>query len=61
MTTTCPASAREQMYQALKTRGVPTQTDRLPGQNHELDVPSYLVHRMRSNIEWFDRWLKRAR
>ena len=49
------------MYLALKMRGVPTRLIVYPGQNHELDVPSYLVHRMRSNIEWFDRWLKPAR
>ena len=30
-TTTCPASGAEQMYLALKTRGVPTQADRLSG------------------------------
>jgi hypothetical protein len=23
-------------------------------------VPSYLVHRMRINIEWFNRWLQPA-
>ncbi len=57
----CPALAREQMYQALKMRGVPTRLIVYPGENHELDVPSYRVHRMRSNIGWFDRWLKQAR
>ena len=60
-TTTCPVSARSRCTMALKTRGVPTRLIVYPGQNHELDVPSYLVHRLRSNIEWFDRWLKRAR
>jgi dipeptidyl aminopeptidase/acylaminoacyl peptidase len=53
-----PCVGAEQMYQALKARGVPTRLIVYPGQNHELEVPSYLVHRMRSNIEWFDRWLK---
>jgi dipeptidyl aminopeptidase/acylaminoacyl peptidase len=51
----------EQMYQALKVRGVPTKLIVYPDQNHALDVPSYLVHRMRSNIGWFDRWLKRGK
>jgi dipeptidyl aminopeptidase/acylaminoacyl peptidase len=55
-----PCVGAQQMYQALKTRGVPTRLIVYPGQNHGLDVPSYLVHRMRSDIEWFDRWLKRA-
>jgi len=53
-----PCVGAQQMYQVLKTRGVPTRLIVYPGQNHELDVPSYLVHRMRNNIEWFNRWLK---
>ena len=32
-----------------------------PGENHGLSVPSYLVHRMRSNIAWYDQWLKGAK
>jgi dipeptidyl aminopeptidase/acylaminoacyl peptidase len=54
-----PCVGSEQMYQALKARGVPTRLIVYPGENHGLTVPSYLVHRMRSNIEWFDRWLGR--
>jgi len=53
-----PCVGAQQMYQTLKTRGVPTKLIVYPGENHELDVPSYLVHRMRADIEWFDRWLK---
>jgi dipeptidyl aminopeptidase/acylaminoacyl peptidase len=56
-----PCVGAEQMYQALKVRGVPTKLIVYPDQNHALDVPSYLVHRMRSNIGWFDRWLKRGK
>ncbi len=52
-----PCVGSEQMYQVLKTRGVPTKLIVYPGQNHELTVPSYLVHRMRSNLDWFARWL----
>jgi dipeptidyl aminopeptidase/acylaminoacyl peptidase len=52
-----PCAGAQQMYLALKTRGVPTHLIVYPGENHGLTVPSYLVHRMRSNIEWFDRWL----
>ena len=55
-----PCVGAEQMYQALKVRGVPTKLIVYPGQNHGLEVPSYLVHRMRSNIGWFDRWLVKA-
>jgi dipeptidyl aminopeptidase/acylaminoacyl peptidase len=53
-----PCVGAQQMYQVLKTRGIPTRLIVYPGQNHELDVPSYLVHRMRNNLEWFERWLK---
>jgi dipeptidyl aminopeptidase/acylaminoacyl peptidase len=53
-----PCVGAQQMYLALKTRGVPTRLIVYPGENHGLDVPSYLVHRMRSDIGWFDRWLK---
>ena len=55
-----PCVGAEQMYQALKTRGIPTRLVVYPGQNHGLTVPSYLLHRMRGNIEWFDRWLGAA-
>jgi dipeptidyl aminopeptidase/acylaminoacyl peptidase len=53
-----PCAGAEQMYQALKVRGVPTRLIVYPGENHGLKVPSYLKHRMRSDIEWFNRWLK---
>jgi len=53
-----PCAGAQQMYMALKTRGVPTKLIVYPKENHELEVPSYLVHRMRSDIAWFDRWLK---
>jgi dipeptidyl aminopeptidase/acylaminoacyl peptidase len=55
-----PCVGSEQMYQALKVRGVPTKLIVYPGETHGLTVPSYLVHRMRSNIGWFDRWLVKA-
>ncbi len=38
------------MYLALKLRDVPTRLIVYPDENHGLTVPSYLVHRMRSNI-----------
>jgi dipeptidyl aminopeptidase/acylaminoacyl peptidase len=52
-----PCVGAEQMYQVLRTRGIPTKLIVYPGENHGLVVPGYLVHRMRSNIGWFDRWL----
>ncbi len=56
-----PCAGAQQMYLALKTRGIPTRLIVYPGENHGLSVPSYLIHRMRSNIAWYDRWLKSAR
>ena len=53
-----PCAGAQQMYLALKTCGVPTRLIVYPGENHELKVPSYLVHRMRNNIAWYDHWLK---
>lgn len=53
-----PCPGAQQMYLALKTRGIPTKLIVYPGENHALEVPSYLVHRMKSNIAWYDRWLK---
>jgi dipeptidyl aminopeptidase/acylaminoacyl peptidase len=55
-----PCAGAQQMYLALKTRGVPTRLIVYPGENHGLRVPSYLVHRMRNDIAWFDRWLNRV-
>lgn len=52
-----PCVGAEQMYQALKVRGVPTRLIVYPGENHGLQIPSYLVHRLRSNLDWFNRWL----
>ncbi len=55
-----PCAGAQQMYLALKIRGVPTRLIVYPGENHGLKVPSYLLHRMRSNIEWFNRWLRQT-
>ncbi len=53
-----PCAGAEQMYLALKAHGVPTRLVVYPGENHGLSVPSYLIHRMRNNIAWYDEWLK---
>nr|WP_214460500.1 S9 family peptidase [Flavihumibacter fluvii] len=53
-----PVIGSEQMYQALKTLGVPTGLVIYPGQNHGVSVPSYLVDRYKRHITWFDKYLK---
>ena len=53
-----PCLGAEQMYQALRSLGVPTQLVVYPGENHGLTVPSYLRDRMERNLAWYDRFLK---
>jgi dipeptidyl aminopeptidase/acylaminoacyl peptidase len=52
-----PCIGSEQMYQALRTRDVPTQLVIYPGEYHGLTVPSYLRDRLERLIGWYDRWL----
>ncbi|SDF06163.1 Dipeptidyl aminopeptidase/acylaminoacyl peptidase [Mucilaginibacter pineti] len=53
-----PTSGGEQMYQALKSEGVPTQMVLYPGQYHGITVPSYQVDRLQRYIEWYNKFLK---
>jgi dipeptidyl aminopeptidase/acylaminoacyl peptidase len=55
-----PVIGGEQMYEALRTLGVPTQLIVYPGQFHEIERPSYLKDRAQRYLEWFDRYLKPA-
>jgi dipeptidyl aminopeptidase/acylaminoacyl peptidase len=56
-----PCHGSEQMYQALRSLGVPTQLVIYPGENHALAVPSYLRDRMERLLGWYDRWLQPPR
>ena len=53
-----PAVGSEQMYQALRTLGVPTQLVIYPGQFHGITVPSYRVDRYQRYLAWYGRYLK---
>ena len=53
-----PVIGAEQMYQAFKSTGIPTELVIYPNQHHGLRVPSYIVHRYRKHIEWFGRYMK---
>ena len=53
-----PCLGAEQMYQALRSRGLATELIIYPGENHGLEVPSYLRDRLKRNIAWYDRYLK---
>lgn len=52
-----PVAGAEQMYQALKSLGVPTELVIYPNQNHGLSVPSYIVDRYKRHINWFNKYL----
>lgn len=53
-----PLLNSEQMYQALRAIGVPTQLVIYPGQFHGLTKPSYLRDRLQRHVEWYDRYLR---
>jgi dipeptidyl aminopeptidase/acylaminoacyl peptidase len=53
-----PCLGTEQMYQALRSRGIPTRLVIYPGENHPLTVPSYLHDRMQRLLGWYDRFLE---
>ena len=53
-----PIIGSEQMYQALRTLGVPTQLVIYPGQNHLFTRPSYIQERLDRYLAWFDKYLK---
>jgi dipeptidyl aminopeptidase/acylaminoacyl peptidase len=55
-----PCHGSEQMYQALRSFGVPTQLVIYPGENHELRVPSYLRDRLERLLDWNLRYLREA-
>ena len=55
-----PVAGAEQMYQALKTLGVPTELVIYPGQNHGVSVPSYIKDRFERHIEWFNKYIPRS-
>jgi dipeptidyl aminopeptidase/acylaminoacyl peptidase len=53
-----PILNSEQLYQALRRRGVPTQLVVYPGQSHGIRVPSYQVDRYERYLAWYDKWVK---
>ena len=53
-----PLINSEQMYQALRSLGVPTRLVIYPGQFHGLSKPSYIQDRIERMIGWYDEYLK---
>ena len=53
-----PTAASEQMYQALRVRGIETQLVIYPGQAHGIRRPSFVIDRMKRWIGWYDDHVK---
>ena len=53
-----PSVGSEQMYQGLRSLGIPTQLIIYPGQFHGITVPSFQKDRFERYIGWFDKYLK---
>jgi dipeptidyl aminopeptidase/acylaminoacyl peptidase len=53
-----PLVGTEQMYQALRTLGIPTQLVIYPDQFHIFTRPSYVHDRMERYLAWWDKYLK---
>lgn len=53
-----PLAASEQMYQALKSVGVPTQLVIYPDQYHSLTRPSFQYDKRQRYVDWYDRYLR---
>ncbi|WP_217705723.1 S9 family peptidase [Peristeroidobacter soli] len=52
-----PLLNSEQMYQALRSLGVPTQLVIYPGQHHGIRKPTYLKDRMQRYLDWHGKYL----
>ncbi|HVS78482.1 MAG TPA: S9 family peptidase [Steroidobacteraceae bacterium] len=53
-----PLAGGEQMYQALRTLGVPAELIVYPGEYHVLTRPSFLVDRFARYLDWMAKYLK---
>jgi dipeptidyl aminopeptidase/acylaminoacyl peptidase len=56
-----PIVGGEQMYQALRTLGVPAQLVVYPGQHHVFTRPSFVVDLAQRMSGWLDRYMKPAK
>ena len=53
-----PVQNVEQLYQALRRLGRPTELVVYPGQSHRIRTPSYLKDRLERYLAWYDRYVK---
>jgi dipeptidyl aminopeptidase/acylaminoacyl peptidase len=56
-----PITGSEQMYQALKSIGIPTQLIVYPGEFHGISRPSFQKDRLQRNLDWYEKYLKPVR
>ncbi|MFL5808601.1 MAG: S9 family peptidase [Flavisolibacter sp.] len=56
-----PTIGSEQMYQALRSQGIPTELLIYPGQYHGFTLPSFIKDRFERYYEWFDKYLKQQK
>jgi dipeptidyl aminopeptidase/acylaminoacyl peptidase len=54
-----PTIGSEQMYQALKSQGIPTELILYPNSFHGISKPSYQVDRLQRYVVWFDKYLRK--
>jgi dipeptidyl aminopeptidase/acylaminoacyl peptidase len=54
-----PLLNSEQLYQALRRLGVPTELVIYPGQHHDIVRPSFVKDRYERYLAWYDRYLKK--
>jgi dipeptidyl aminopeptidase/acylaminoacyl peptidase len=60
----CPVEQGEQLFAALKLRGIPTRFVRFPGESHGLSrsgKPQHRLQRLEEIVAWFDRYLVAGR
>lgn len=54
-----PTAGSEQMYQALRSLGTPTELIVYPGQFHGITIPAYQKDRFERYLAWYDTYLKK--
>ncbi|QEC74976.1 alpha/beta hydrolase family protein [Mucilaginibacter ginsenosidivorax] len=54
-----PTIGSEQMYQAMRSQGIPTELILYPNSFHGITKPSYQVDRLQRYVEWYDKYLKK--
>ena len=53
-----PIQGSQQMYQALRTLGVPTELVIYPNENHGITRPSYVKDRYERYLAWYEKYVK---